>query len=314
MAGFYFEQLNIAKQAKEWGIPLWQHPQFLFLMMGCIIAITDISAYFIGQKVIADFPVVLLLISSTTGLLFIITFIIERAFEQMAEANRMKTEFVSIVSHQLRTPITNLSWALDYLKTNDNALPDGQLGEYLKILKVNSERMKEIINNLLIVSRLESNKVALTKESADLCLVMEDAVKKCQGAADVKKIKIEADCGDETLEIFTDPFYLGIILENFLNNAIRYSKEGSTVNVHVEKNDGTIIVSFNDDGIGIPQKDQKLIFQKFFRASNVRQTVPEGSGLGLFISQAIAKRLSCRMGFQSKEGSGSTFWITIPIK
>lgn len=308
----FLENINISKQAKEWGIPFWQHPQFLFLIMGILIATTDIVSYLISIRYITNFALIIILLCVTTIFLFVITYIVQGSFERIAEASRMKTEFVSVISHQLRTPVTNLSWALDYIK-NSALSQDKELSDYLKILDANTERMKDIVNNLLIVSRLDSNKLSLAKEMADLRKLAGDAVKRVANLAAAKKITIRQENPPADFQIETDPFYLTLIMENLVANGVRYGKEGGEVLVRIVKERDSAYFFVKDNGVGIPTKDQKYIFQKFFRASNIRQKVAEGTGLGLFMSNMVAKKLGCRINFASEEGKGATFWIKIPL-
>lgn len=308
----FLENINISKQAKEWGIPFWQHPQFLFLIMGILIATTDIASYLISIRYITNFALVIILLCVTTIFLFVITYIVQGSFERMAEASRMKTEFVSVISHQLRTPVTNLSWALDYIK-NSALSQDKELAEYLKILEANTERMKDIVNNLIIVSRLDSKKLSLAKEQVDLCKLAEDAIKRVKNLAAAKRITIRQENSFGELSAETDPFYLMLIMENLVANGIRYGKDGGEVIVRIGKERDGVYFFVKDNGVGIPAKDQKYIFQKFFRASNIRQKVAEGTGLGLFMSNMVAKKLGCRINFASEEGKGATFWIKIPL-
>ena len=148
-------QFNILGQCKRYGLSLWQCPQFLFLLMGLIIVVSSLVSYAIGNRYIDDPLTVSLIVIFLTALLLIIASIITRSFERLAEASRMKSEFVSVVSHQLRSPLSNIKWALELLMSGKiYPISDKQL-EYCKILKENSQRMMELVSDLLTVSKIE---------------------------------------------------------------------------------------------------------------------------------------------------------------
>ena len=147
-----YYQLNLPAQCRRYQTPLWQCPQFLFLIMGLIIIGAAITAYLIGTRYIEDPQLIALIVLALSGTLFIFAYIINISSEKIAEASRIRTEFVRIVSHQLRSPITNLGWAIDSLLSGDlGRISENQL-EYFKILKENSNRMKELIKDLFLRS------------------------------------------------------------------------------------------------------------------------------------------------------------------
>ncbi|PIP24675.1 MAG: hypothetical protein COX33_00595, partial [Candidatus Nealsonbacteria bacterium CG23_combo_of_CG06-09_8_20_14_all_36_125] len=139
-------QLNIIAQCKRYGFSLWQCPQFLFLIMGIIIGIAAITSYAIATRYIADPQLAALMVFSITTILFIIANIITRSFERLAEANRMKSEFISVVSHQLRSPLSNLRWVIELLMSGRFGKIEEKQTEYFKILKENNARMEELVS------------------------------------------------------------------------------------------------------------------------------------------------------------------------
>ncbi|MCH8244315.1 hypothetical protein IIB97_00275 [Patescibacteria group bacterium] len=154
-------ELNIVEQARKYRIPLWQHPQFLFLVMGIIIILSTILSYILGRRYIEDPHIVALLIIVLTFILLIFAFIITRSFERLAEASRLKSEFVSIVSHQLRAPLSNMKWIADLLVSGKG---NANQEEYFLMLKENSSRMQELVNDLLMVSRIEEGGLVTKRE------------------------------------------------------------------------------------------------------------------------------------------------------
>jgi len=309
-----FEQFNISAQCKKYGLPLWQCPHFLFLVMGIIIIVSTLAVYALGSRYVEDPQVVVLIVLSVTAILFTIGVIITRSFERLAEANRMKSEFISVVSHQLRSPLSNLRWAIELLTSGRvNGVSEKQL-EYFKILKENSARMRELVSDLLIVSRLETAKLPLKKKEVSLEDLAREIIEELEPFAKASNVKLDLKAPKNLPKVFTDSSQVRLVIENLLDNAIRYIKEKGQVEIKLEKRRKNLYFEIKDNGVGIPKEDQKYIFQKFFRSENVMRYQTQGSGLGLYITKSIVKRSGGKIGFKSQEGIGSTFWFTLPIK
>ena len=314
-------QLNIFAQCKKYHLPLWQCPQFLFMLMGLVIIATVITTYLITALYITNPQIVILIIFGLTTILFVITFIINRSFERLAEANRMKSEFVSVVSHQLRAPLTNLKWTIELLSSGKKV---GKQSEYLKIIKENNKRMEELINDLLLVSRIEQGTILLNKEKVNMKDLIEKLILRFKTFADVLNIKITFEARENLPMVFVDPKQIELAIENLLDNAVRYikpskrnlrpgDKRKEKVEIKLSKTDKNIYFEIKDFGVGIPEQDQKYIFQRFFRSKNIMKYQPQGTGLGLYIAKGIIEKLGGKIGFKSEEEKGSTFWFTIPL-
>jgi signal transduction histidine kinase len=246
--------------------------------------------------------------------LFIISFVITQGFEKLAEANRMKSEFVSIVSHQLRSPLTNLKWALDFLTSADSSVPSVKKEEYYRILKENAVRMGDLIDNLLIVSRMEQGKILSKKEEISLKELIEEMIGSFETFATASNVGIEFKSQDDLPKITVDKYQIKLLLDNLFSNAIRYSKGGGKVEAFLLKKNKCLYFEIKDSGVGIPKEDQKFIFQKFFRAQNANRHQTQGSGLGLYIAKSVVDNMNGHISFKSVEGEGSAFSFTIPIK
>ena len=308
----FIEQFNIPAQCKKYGLPLWQCPHFLFLVMGIIIIVSTLVAYAIGSRYVEDPQVVALIVLLVTAILFTIAVIITRSFERLAEANRMKSEFISIVSHQLRSPLSNLRWAIELLTSGRaNGVSEKQL-EYFKILKENSARMRELVSDLLTVSRIETEKLPLKKKEISLEDLTRKIIEELEPFAKASNVKVEFRAKKNLPKVFADPSQIRLVIENLLDNAIRYIKEKGRVEIKLEKIDKYCRFEIKDTGVGIPKEDQKYIFQKFFRSENVMRYQTQGSGLGLYIAKSIVEKSRGKIGFKSQEGIGSTFWFTLP--
>jgi PAS domain S-box-containing protein len=233
--------------------------------------------------------------------------------EKMIE--KMKTEFVSLAAHQLRTPLSAIKWTL-------RMLLDGDLGEITQEQKIfvektyiSNERMIALINDLLDVTRIEEGRYLYKPILTDIAPVVQFVINSYKEEIERRKIKLEFEKPEEKLpQVLIDVEKIRLAVQNILDNAIRYTSLGGKVTVSIKHAKKEIEVSIKDSGVGIPKDQQERVFTKFFRAANVMRMETEGSGLGLFITKNIIEAHSGRIWFESEEGKGSTFWFTLPAK
>jgi len=309
-----WEQLNVKKQCKKYGLSIWQCPQFLFLLMGIIIIIIIIVSYLIAAQRIYDPGTAGLIIIISTTILMIIDYIIVHSFERLAESTRMKMEFIGIVSHQLRSPVTNLKYTLESLMSGGGGETQKEQLDYLTILKKNVDRVQELIDDILVVSRIQTGVLNLKKKDFSMVDLVEETVTEVKPLSLASNITISLKKGNNISNIFSDPFWIKQAFKNLLDNAIRYQIGKGTIDVLLEKRGKNLYLEVKDSGVGIPRADQKYIFQKFFRAKNVLKKQTSGTGLGLFIVKGVIEKLGGRINFTSKENKGSKFWFSLPIK
>jgi signal transduction histidine kinase len=186
--------------------------------------------------------------------------------------------------------------------------------EYLKILEENSNRIGELIKDLLIVSQIESGKLPQKKEEFSLEDLTLEIIKEFSSLAQKNGVQINHSFGAKLPLISANKYQIRQVIENLLDNAIRYSREKGVVEIKIERKGKKVYFEVKDNGVGIPKEEQKYIFQKFFRAKNIKRYQTIGTGLGLYISKALVERSGGKIGFFSQEGKGSTFWFTLPIK
>lgn len=314
----FASQLDIIGQCRKYGIPLWQCPQFLFVGMGVAIIVTTVSTYLIGIYYNGDPEMVALVVIGMTAILLVISFVVVQSFEQLAETSRLKTEFISIVSHQIRSPLTNLKWIVEILMSGILGKTEVKEAEYYKILKENLERMQKLVSELLTVSRIEATKLVLKKEEFSMENLVRDLIVEFEPLTKSSNIKMIADIQLGLPKVVSDPFQTLQVLENLIYNAVRYigntvdNKKGE-ISIKVFREGKYVCCQVVDNGIGIPRDDQRYIFQKFFRADNVRRYQTSGSGLGLYIAKSIIDKAGGKIGFLSCEGKGTTFWFKLPI-
>ncbi|MFA6429227.1 MAG: PAS domain S-box protein [Patescibacteria group bacterium] len=228
--------------------------------------------------------------------------------------DKMKNEFVSLASHQLRTPITSIQWNTEVLMSGHvGALSREQMSIVQELYQSNS-RMIDLVNSLLNVSRLESGVFGVEPEPILSQDVVEAVVSDLYPDIHKKSLKVEMDIDAKVQEIRLDKKLLRIIVENLITNAVRYSHEKGGIHIRLHQEGKKLYFSVKDQGIGIPFAQQKLIFQKMYRADNAQQYYAGGSGLGLYIVKLILDQVGGTITFESEEGKGSTFTVALPIK
>ncbi len=319
------QQLNLFSQCKKYGLPLWQCPQFLFTVMGIFIIVTTLITYAIGVRYVSNPQIIVLIVLLVTAILFIISFIITQSFEKLAEVSKLKTEFINIVSHQLRSPLTNVRWVVDLLISGELGRDEEKQKEFFTILKENSDRMEELISDLLTVSRMESERTLPKKTFFSLEDITKKLIAETDAFATSHNTEIKLEPEKDLPKLFGDSEQIELVVENLLDNAIKYIhpvrdiasngvKGAGRIEIKIAKKDKSIYFEIKDSGIGILKEDQKYIFQKFFRSENAKKTQTQGSGLGLYICKASVEKNGGKIGFKSEENKGSKFWFTLPIK
>jgi signal transduction histidine kinase len=233
--------------------------------------------------------------------------------EKLTQLDRMKSEIISIVAHQLRTPLSAVKWTLNILLDEDmGKIVPAQRDLLVKGFESN-ERMITLINDMLEVDRLESGKLKYNFVPVQFEGLVEDMIRSLLPLATQKNIRVEFKAPEQPLQkIKIDPDKMREVLQNLIDNAIKYTKEGSVVDVGVAMEGAELHFSVKDNGIGIPDEEKDQIFSRFFRAANAVRTQTNGSGLGLFIAQSVVKRHGGKIWFESTLDEGTTFHMVLP--
>ncbi len=227
---------------------------------------------------------------------------------------RMKTEFVSITAHQLRTPLSAIKWTLKMLLEGDLGKITKEQEEFIGKTYQSNERMISLINDLLNVARIEEGRYIYNPVLSDITKLIQSLIDQCKDELNIKNISLEFEKPKKKLpQILIDVEKVNFAVQNLLDNAIRYNRLGGSIKISLKSNKKEIQFSIKDSGVGIPKKQEKRIFTKFFRAANVTRMETEGSGLGLFIVKNIIEAHKGRIWFESKEGKGTIFHFTLPI-
>jgi len=240
---------------------------------------------------------------------------IDRDITAVKRIDAAKTEFVSLASHQLRTPLTSVKWHAEMLLEGDAGVLGKDQKDFTQEIYNSNERMIDLVDSLLDVSRLDLGTLKIEGTPTNILELVKDLVNEINPLLIKKKVKLIEKYDSKLPIIELDKKLFFMIIQNLLTNAIKYSKVGGEVAIEI-KSDGTdkILIKVADKGYGIPMKDQDRIFNKLFRADNARKIEPDGNGLGLYIVDSIVKQCQGKFWFESKENVGSTFYISLPIK
>ena len=310
------KQLHIFAECKGYGIPLWQCPSFLFVIMGLVIIAAMLTTYYIGIHYVAP-EMLIVILGAVTTILLIVGHTIVVSFERIAQANRMKSEFVSIVSHQLRTPLSSLKWSLGLLRGKRLGEISEKQREYLDIVNESNNRMIDLVNDLLNVNRIEQGRLEVRPKIFDFTSLVEEVIEELKPLAAKNGVNINFHKEENLPSVYADSNRVRMVVQNLIDNAIKYSSKDHKdriAEVSIKRDGEKIKFSVKDNGIGIPMNFQKQVFGKFFRGDNLIKQKVDGTGLGLFIAKGIINLSGGEINFKSKEGEGSIFWFTLPIK
>jgi len=241
--------------------------------------------------------------------------VILRDITREKTVERLKTEFVSISAHQLRTPLSAVKWTLKMLLEGDLGEISDEQRKFLEKTYKSNQRMIHLINDLLNVTRIEEGRFLYNIKSQDIIKIAQEIVASSGAMAERKKIDLKFQKPkDKILEARIDIEKINIVFQNLVDNAIHYTKNNGKVKVSVKylKDKNSILVSVEDTGIGIPKNQQKRIFKRFFRGVDAVKMETVGTGLGLFIAKNIIEAHGGKIWFESVENKGTTFYFTIP--
>ena len=234
------------------------------------------------------------------------------ANEKLRELDRIKSEFLSVAAHQLRTPLSAVKWIFSVLLEEHMGMLSPKQKSYVLKGEESNNRMIRLVDDMLTVTRIESGKTEYHLYTLSLHDIVQNVVADFQPRAKEHNLTlIYENTADGVTDVIVDPEKIRFLFENLLENAMRYTPRGGHIGVSLAKEGEMFIVAFKDNGIGIPEKEQKNIFTKFFRAANAVKTITDGSGLGLFVAKNIVERHEGSLTFESNPGEGTTFSVAL---
>jgi signal transduction histidine kinase len=225
---------------------------------------------------------------------------------------QVKSDFVAAVSHELRTPLTSIYGFAETLLRQDIPFREDERRTFIGFIASESERLTEIVDQLLNVARLDAGDLQVELGRIDVASVVSELVETVEESGVMNSHRFEIDLPDEPLAAEADPDKVRQIFNILVENALRYSPGGGTVTVGARRNDDRVEVRVADEGIGIPAAERERIFRKFYRAESAARDGAAGTGLGLFIAKELVTAMGGRIWVDSTEGEGSSFSFELP--
>ena len=306
---FFTEVVPLEESEKEETLALGDRPAIQTLVQGIRVTKVSYLYRFDGTK----FPA-----SVTSAPVFleermIGAIVVFRDITHEKEVDKSKTEFVSLASHQLRTPLSAIRWYSEMLNSGKLGPLNEQQKSYLKEIYDSNRHMIELVNSLLNVSRIDLGTFAIEPEPTDFKEVAESVLRELFVKIQENEMHVTSEYDPDLPKVNADPKLVRIIFQNLLSNAVKYTKKGGHVSLNITKDEKELHIKVSDDGVGIPADVQAKIFTKLFRADNARIVESEGTGLGLYILRAIVERGGGKIWFESVENKGTTFFVNMPL-
>jgi two-component system phosphate regulon sensor histidine kinase PhoR len=231
---------------------------------------------------------------------------------RLKELERIRQDFVANVSHELRTPLTTIKGYAETLL--EGALKEDVAFQFTQVIKKHADRLTKIVEDLLMLSRIESKEFRLEKKIVSPQDLVNDVIDYVRQSADKKRISIHKSEMAPSLKVEADRNYLEQVLINLVDNAIKYTPDGGRITISVVEKEGQEVeFSVRDNGIGIPKEDMPRIFERFYRVDKGRSKESGGTGLGLSIVKHLVQAHGGRVWVESRLGEGSTFSFTLPL-
>lgn len=229
----------------------------------------------------------------------------------LQELDRQKDELISIVSHQLNSPMAGVRWALEDIVDGDLGELSSEAKQELKDVIATTEGLSELTSLLLDVSRIELGRLSMNRQEWDFKEFFAEFVPLIETKAKEKDVRFDSSLPSSPSKGTFDKRLTRMAIENLLNNAVKYTPSGANVELKVEVTGNRLRCTVRDTGIGIPRKDQSQLFDKLFRASNVAKI--DGNGFGLYVAKGAIEQQGGTIAFQSEEGKGTTFVVELPV-
>ncbi|HLX19764.1 MAG TPA: HAMP domain-containing sensor histidine kinase [Gaiellaceae bacterium] len=303
------------------GVSRWRLAVLAAALLSVPVArvIADVQGRMIGVWVVAALSgaICLLVIARIAGILRSMDRarrLLAEQNEELVQADRLKDEFIALVSHDLRTPLTSIIGYVELALDDGSDAPlDEERRRYLEVVARSSDRLLRLVDDLLLAARLQSGRFALNVGEADLEKVAQEVLDEMHGRAERKGVSLFAACEGPTI-VEGDRRRLMQLLDNLVSNAIKFTPQGGRVELRVERALDGAIVEVLDTGVGIEEGDEERIFDRFYRSSSSVTEHVQGTGLGLFIARAIAERHGGSLVARRRENGGSAFRLELPAR
>jgi signal transduction histidine kinase len=251
---------------------------------------------------------------------------VERDITKANEIDKAKDEFISLASHQMRTPLTAINWYVEMLLDGDGGNLSKKQKEYFQAIRTAGQQINEIIKSFLHILRLEAGTVVMSPVPVRLEDVARAILKESQLDIEKKKLRVVERYQEALPTMSVDMELIRVVMQNLISNAVKYTSAGSEVTVAMqnvsqgeivakrEVGQSSVLVSVRDTGIGIPRADHDKIFTKFFRSESAKRWDPNGNGIGLYMTKKMVDTIGGVIWFDSEEGKGTTFYVLLPVE
>jgi signal transduction histidine kinase len=302
-----YTRSGVQKIASVQPIPILPNHNWVVIVT---VPTNEVAALFLNPIINNAFNVALVVLAIAV---FLIVLVLLTSSIRSLELQEAKDQFVSLTSHQLRTPLTAIRLFSEMLSDVKVGSLNETQKDYIDKIQSSTERMIRLVGNILNVSRVELKRIRVAPEPVKLNNFVSEHVDEIKPLISARKIELDVQLLPEEVTLSLDPILLGQVVHNLLTNAVRYTnQEHGTIRLKLTKTAEAYQIAVADNGIGIPAKAKKKIFSQFYRADNAKRVEGEGTGLGLYLVKAIAELTGCKVWFESTEGKGATFYVTIP--
>lgn len=303
-------------QPDQWGLimaayaPIKDENDESVAILGIDVLVDDFV-----EKTRATFLPFILFVTFLVGLIALLTVLLTRIWRErvdaMQEIDRQKDELLSIVSHQLATPVSSVKWYLEMLLDGDYGKLTKQQGEQIQTMQSVAADLTDLVSMILDVSRIQLGRMKVDRSKLDLNGFFKEVLAVIKPKAEEKGVKFNINMPDKLPIAMLDKRLMRMTLENLLSNAVKYTPKKGEVTLNVEVNGNNMVYEVRDTGCGIPKADQGKMFTKLFRASNVQKT--DGNGFGLFVAKGAVEAQGGTIEFESVEKKGTTFKVVVPL-
>lgn len=285
---------------------------FNILVISAIMLIFAILVIFSEQSTLS-FNKLIITVLISMGLVFISSWLLSKAaIAPIKAAWQKQLDFTADASHELRTPLSTIQTNLDVVLNNPDATIESQM-KWLENIKIENKRMSNLVSNLLLLSRADTNEAIMNKESLDLSTLVSEVVMTYSTVAEHHELTLTSTV-QETISMRGDKDKIKQLLVILIDNAIKYNTPNGTVHIVLSRNESCAIIEISDTGIGIESEDIKRVFDRFYRGKQARLYNSDGSGLGLSIAKLISEEHEGKITAKSQTGKGTTFKIVLPLK